>query len=144
MGLGRTRQEADWQSPFGYWKALLRKSGDSRTCPIPGRIYPTTSVRSMPIDTQAFSGELAVRRHATRVMSGLFSGSLETRKRDIVASVPVRFTGGSSLVPDPCGCGRKVGGMARMLRRETATRRDRQQKSPDHADEIGGDTGPSP
>ena len=36
-----------------------------------------------------------------------------------------------------CGRGRKVGGLAQILQRGTATRRDRQQ-GPDHADEIGG------
>lgn len=42
-----------------------------------------------------------------------------------------------AMVPDPCGCGRKVGGLAWTLQRGTATRRYRKQ-GPDHADEIRG------
>lgn len=41
------------------------------------------------------------------------------------------------LVSAPCGYGRKVGGLARILQRGMATRRDLQQ-GPDHADNIKG------
>jgi hypothetical protein len=62
---------------------------------------------------------------------------LTWRRPEPASSVPLGPMARHWRLPDPCRCGGKVGSLASILQRGTATRCDRQQGL-DHADEIGG------
>ena len=54
-----------FEPPWVAWRALLRKTGNGRSAPFPGRTYPTASVTGMPSAVKPLSTAMRIWISAT-------------------------------------------------------------------------------